>query len=311
MTVTQFIDNYNIRGAVAIQHGLHPLGFREFEIFGLPPLDEEETEEQKNETSSSEPRELKLCRIKLEDMGQHVDMWRAAQVVVVDLTWETPIVLESMLEEMSGVPGWVVRVVENTTAVVENTIRKELSISHTGAWTDMNMNEHAFDNDLATAVLCAMKLLGGGPRILDLGCGPGEYVLFFRSHGYECRGFDGNPNTPEMSKGLCEVLDLTVPGCVPVKYDTTICLEVGEHIPADRRDVFLDNLCGSAEGLIVLSWGVPGQGGYGHVGCLENREVEDMMRVRGWRRIHTELETLLRLSASCSWFRNTVMIFDR
>ena len=44
-------------------------------------------------------------------------------------------------------------------------------------------------------------------------------------------------------------------------------MEVAEHIPSQFEAQFLMNLVQHAKKGILLSWGVPGQQGVGHVNC--------------------------------------------
>lgn len=48
------------------------------------------------------------------------------------------------------------------------------------------------------------------------------------------------------------------------KYDLCISVEVGEHLPREKAEVFLDNLCRSSD-VILFSAAVPGQGGTDHI----------------------------------------------
>jgi hypothetical protein len=218
---------------------------------------------------------------------------------------------ESIENVQSSLPGWIVRVHQNTQMIIENVSYRESLISPTGFWTDENLNEHAFDQSLADGLLCFMKL-NNCYSILDLGCGPGEYVKYFKSNGQLAVGYDGNPNTQKITNGLCHVADLTSVH-VFEKSDCVISLEVGEHIPAKYESIFIENVCSSASNRIVISWAIPGQGGYGHINCLENKKVVDKFRIKGWSQTTNDLQyqQLLRLSSDFSWFKNTILVFSR
>ena len=60
----------------------------------------------------------------------------------------------------------------------------------------------------------------------------GSYVRHFNKCGLAASGFDGNPSTPQLSKGSCSVLDLSVVADVAVPYDWVMSLEV--HWPVAR-----------------------------------------------------------------------------
>ena len=67
---------------------------------------------------------------------------------------------------------------------------------------------------------------------------------------------------------------------------------------------------GSARKMVVLSWGHPGQRGYGHVNGRTSEEVEQMMNERGWEKNerHTEM---LRTAANAPWLKSNVQVFDK
>ncbi|EKE08644.1 MAG: Methyltransferase type 11 [uncultured bacterium] len=151
--------------------------------------------------------------------------------------------------------------------------------------------------------------------IMDLGCGTGAYVNDLRKANLQCDGCDGNPDTPKLGGEHCKVVDLaqrdldlrTNRG---EKYDWAFSLEVGEHLPKEHEQAFLDNVVNTATKGIVLSWAKKGQGGLGHVNEQNNDYVEAQMHQRGWVR-DKEAEEKLRLQTSphCFWFRDTVMVY--
>jgi SAM-dependent methyltransferase len=104
--------------------------------------------------------------------------------------------------------------------------------------------------------------------VVDVGCGVGTWLSVFKKLGVEeILGIEGDwvpkehlviPENLFMNHNLSErlILDRT--------FDLAICLEVAEHIPEDRAQVFIDTLtCLSPA--ILFSAAIPGQGGRGHV----------------------------------------------
>lgn len=177
-----------------------------------------------------------------------------------------------------------------------------------GQWSGADAGPHQFDAPLAAAVAEALRRCGCR-TVLDLGCGPGHYVTALRAAGLAADGFDGNPRTAELSGGICATADLAVPLALGAR-DAVLCLEVGEHVPAAFEAVLLDNVAHHATQVVVCSWAVPGQGGYGHVNCRGNDWVELQLADRGFRR-HRTLERKLREAATLVWFRDTLMVFFR
>lgn len=214
--------------------------------------------------------------------------------------------LDSLIGMLPG--EWVIRNNYGGDVLLENVTYRDSLLTKTGSWTVKNMNEHAFDEPLAIAVSTFM-LYENLSTCLDFGCGPGEYVKHFRSIGIDSNGYDGNIHTPELTDGLCKVLDLTTDFDLGT-VDVVLCLEVGEHVPAEYEHKLLDNLTKHSSNLIVLSWGVPEQGGYGHVNCQENQYIKDQLKLRGFESVDT-LENIFRVASRMTWFHNTIMVFKK
>jgi hypothetical protein len=165
---------------------------------------------------------------------------------------------------------------------------------------------HFFDPILARE----LELLLYGKSVCDFGCGMGEYVHWFRKNGLECDGYDGNPNTYELSLGECGTLDLAKPFDLEKRYDAVICLEVAEHVPRQYEAILLDNLARHAREMIVLSWAVPGQLGDGHVNNRMNSYAIYRLWQRGFR-LQPSATISLRAHSSLPWFAHTLMVFSR
>ena len=184
----------------------------------------------------------------------------------------------------------------------------------TGIWSGKKADwAHFYDGRLSSALVDFFKTEKAS-SIVDLGCGTGDYVKNLRKAGLTCVGYDGNPDTPTISGGICKVADLTKsnPGLDQNKYDWVVSLEVGEHLPKEHEKTFLDNIVNHAHKGIVLSWAKKGQGGLGHVNEQNNDYIEAELLKRNWKR-DFQAEESLRLSTSphCFWFRDTIMVYRR
>lgn len=148
----------------------------------------------------------------------------------------------------------------------------------------------------------------------DLGCGDGWYCKRLRELGWpQVHGYEG---CEAMQKqGVYDdifVMDLTKRRWVEIPYGLVLCLEVGEHIPKEHEQTFLDNVAefGKSAFAVLLSWAVPGQGGRGHFNERPNDYIESNMRSRGfivdsWATQH------LRRTASLKWFKNTLVAYGK
>lgn len=177
-------------------------------------------------------------------------------------------------------------------------------IAEHGYWLDASGLGHYFDDALAAELALTLA----GKSVIDFGCGRGKYVAYLTKAGIECRGYDGNPTTPEVAPN-CFVADLAKRQEFP-PADWVMSLEVGEHIPAEFEAAFLDNLTRHAREGLILSWALPSQPGRGHVNCLSNDAVKQKVAALGFT-ADEELERRLRRAAWLPWFRYTVMAFRR
>ena len=178
-------------------------------------------------------------------------------------------------------------------------------ISPTGFWLGHDV-PHYHDGPLCAA-LCG---LFGGASVLDLGCGDARYVGQFLKAGIAAFGVDGNPETPswpDATHGRVLVADLSAPLNLPPR-DWVLSLEVGEHLPPQYADTFLDNVVRHARRGVVLSWAVPGQGGHGHFNERANAWVRQQMAARGFGH-DAGLTRILRAAATLPWFAESLMAF--
>jgi SAM-dependent methyltransferase len=156
-----------------------------------------------------------------------------------------------------------------------------------------------------------LSRLFSGLSVLDLGCGYGQYVHYLTPMCSSVEGYDGNPLTPTLSRGLCKVADLTEPQIFkPAQW--VLCLEVGEHVPRGLEEPFLDNIAFHALYGVVISWAVRGQGGRGHINTHTPEEVENLFLARPRCFAKNALCTSrLREAASFSYFKRNLLVLNR
>lgn len=182
-------------------------------------------------------------------------------------------------------------------------------IDEKGFWYCENQEGHCFDSTLCReigAILTEKEIKSA----VDFGCGPGKYVKHLIDIGLDCIGYDGNPNTPKYTNGVCKVLDLSEVFDLEKKYNCVISLEVGEHIPKRYESIYINNLTAHCKDFLICSWAVPGQGGDGHVNCQTNEYIIEQFTKRGFL-LNSKLTHRLRVNSSLSWFRNTLFFFER
>ncbi len=178
-----------------------------------------------------------------------------------------------------------------------------------GIWNTEDDSSHIQDRKLTKGLIDFFSKKNA-KSIVDLGCGAGYYVKSFADMGLEVKGYDGNPNTPKITNGMCGIKDLSIPFKFDEPFDWVMSLEVGEHLPKKYEDIFLDNLINNCKSGIVISWAVKGQGGSGHFNEQNNDYIKNKMKERGFHN-DIESENLLRGNCSLWWFRGSVMVFNK
>lgn len=181
-------------------------------------------------------------------------------------------------------------------------------ISKNGFWLDDTLENHHFDTDLCNGLFEFLKK-EKAETLYDFGCGHGLYTKTFNQSGIKCQGFDGNPNTKELTNSECEVLDLSQPQQLPT-HDWVMSLEVGEHIPKEFENNFINNLHIHNTKGIILSWAIPGQGGHGHYNEQPNEYIKNKLISLGYTNDMAAEETLRRASSHW-WFKSTIMVFRK
>lgn len=178
-------------------------------------------------------------------------------------------------------------------------------IHERGYWlSDEEIKTHEFDMHLCTAII---ERYDNIENFVDIGCGKGLYTMEIIGSGKTGTGYDGSPLTPQITWGLCKTLDFSEPVYIG-KFDLVLSLEVGEHIPEQYEQPFLDNLVRAARDLIILSWAVEGQCGIGHFNCRNNDYIINQMAARGFT-LDAESTKYLREQSTLPWFKNTLMVF--
>ena len=184
-----------------------------------------------------------------------------------------------------------------------------MEILNNGIWVGSDAGKHhQFDEQLSHAIANLFKF-NDINNVIDIGCGLGYYKQVIESYGITCDGFDGNPNTPELTNNKCQVLDVSENIENQQQYDGLLCLEVGEHIPKEKEQVFIKNLAYYSPTLLVLSWALPNQGGDGHVNEQTNQYIINKFMEYGYT-FQTELTEALRYYVTnCWWFKQSIMVF--
>lgn len=178
-------------------------------------------------------------------------------------------------------------------------------MTETGIWDNNEAGNHQSSEDLAIYIL----LLDPGQYVIDMGCGRADYLRLLTDENFEhIIGVEGTV-LPEHRGMDIRYLDLSEPIDLGVKGQV-LCLEVGEHIPEQYEQTVLDNITKHCNSTLILSWGLPGQPGIGHVNCKPMDYIINEIERRGFK--YNKIESELVRAAphkNALWFKDTLMIF--
>ena len=139
-----------------------------------------------------------------------------------------------------------------------------------GAVYDTEWRENAVAGSAASAEVIVGLVLDAVParRVVDLGCGLGNWLAEFRRQGIaEIRGVDGpwfDVEALHIPADCYLVADLGKPLPLDERYDLAVSLEVGEHLEASLAGGLVDSLTRLAP-VVLFSAAIPGQSGTHHV----------------------------------------------
>ena len=91
--------------------------------------------------------------------------------------------------------------------------------------------------------------------------------------------------------------------------DLAMSIEVGEHIPKEYEETFIDNIVKSAKKMIVLTWAAPGQGGEGHVNNQTPEYIANEIERRGTFLKSDELTQWLKKYSTVQWIKANLQVF--
>jgi len=147
--------------------------------------------------------------------------------------------------------------------------------------------------------------------IYDFGCGMGSYLSDLYNNGHKnVTGIEMFPPKTDYeftikSQNLAESFRYETKGNV-------ISLEVGEHLPSQHMDTYLDNITSHCSKYLIISWALRGQGGFGHFNELNNNEVIPQITKRGFEYLsEASMDARRDIEEDFWYFRNSIMVFKK
>jgi len=178
--------------------------------------------------------------------------------------------------------------------------------NNTGYWSSEQRNNYKTCYELKVYLLNYYKN-HNAIKVLDLGCGKGEYIKFLKKNNINAIGVD--------KCDICDDIeshDLSKPYYNLSDYVQTF--EVGEHIPEKYESIFIENICNNAKKGIIMSWGLPGQGGDGHINEKSTSYIIKKIEKYGFklnREKTNEIRQNITISPFFIYFKHNLLIFDK
>lgn len=146
--------------------------------------------------------------------------------------------------------------------------------------------------------------------VLDFGCGNAYYLSKLAEEGFQGVGIEGYKLNNFLFDNVY-VFDLSKPLNLEFK-GSVISLEVGEHIPKEGEQNFLDTVTNHCDSDLIFSWALPGQPGVGHINCQPQDYIISEVERRGFTFLPIQTQDARdNVDENCDWFRRTLLIFKR
>lgn len=186
-------------------------------------------------------------------------------------------------------------------------------IAKTGYWNGETAHLHHAHSQELSDWICSFfnERMSKEEHIRDFGCGLGNYLKDLQNFGFKVlTGFEADIPKQKVFDNIIEQ-DLTIP-FKTFSQGHVISLEVGEHIPREFMDIYLDNITNNCDNYLIISWAIRGQEGFGHVNCLNNDEIIPEIEKRGFTYLKKESESARSvIKDNTWWFKNTILIFKK
>ncbi len=181
-------------------------------------------------------------------------------------------------------------------------------VSERGFWISNQDWQHTFIEQLSKEI---NKYINENSirSVYDFGCGKGNYLqkIYEMDSSINLIGFEGHQTEGVFHNILRQ--DLSVPMEIE-KADLVISIEVGEHIPKEFENIFLNNISSNASKHVIMSWAIEGQSGLGHINCQNNDYIIYKMHDLGWI-FNQEKSTDMRSRMPDNWIKHTLMVFEK
>jgi hypothetical protein len=148
--------------------------------------------------------------------------------------------------------------------------------------------------------------------VIDLGCGPGDWLAVFQGAGVqEIRGIDGDwvqQDQLAIPAHAFRVHDLTRPYVADRCYDLAMSLEVTQGMPPPAGQSLVNSLTDLAP-VVLFSSAIPHQGGENHINCQWPAYWADLFLRCGYVVIDALRPRIWGDSRVAWWYRQNMMLY--
>jgi hypothetical protein len=149
-------------------------------------------------------------------------------------------------------------------------------------------------------------------RVIDLGCGTGEWLAVFKEAGVqEIHGVDGTwvrQDQLAIPQQAFTEQDLKKPYVADRRYDLAMSLEAAEHLPPESSGSFVQSLTGLAP-VVLFSAAIPDQAGEHHVNCQWPAYWAELFAQRDYVVIDALRPRIWEDPSVRWWYRQNMMIY--
>lgn len=149
-------------------------------------------------------------------------------------------------------------------------------------------------------------------KVIDVGCGTGEFLRVFKEKGIiDIFGVDGpwlNKERLHISEKSFKYANLEIPLKIDRTFDIAISLEVAEHLPEKSAETFVESLTNLAP-VILFSAAIPFQGGDHHVNEQWPEYWAKLFNDRGYVPIDSIRKKIWNNNEVSFWYAQNLLLF--
>jgi SAM-dependent methyltransferase len=177
------------------------------------------------------------------------------------------------------------------------------------------LNQTGVSSSSASIIVPLIMELVRPNSVVDIGCGTGDWLSEFKRRGVtKIKGFDGNwvPRSALLiNESEFQEQDLRQPiqlSPSDMKFDLSISLEVGEHLPASLSKQLVENLV-TLSSIVLFSAATPFQGGTDHINEQWPAYWVQIFKEFGYTPIDCIRQRVWNIDGVAWWYAQNIILF--